>query len=58
MKQTIAEQLALVGERPEVFEVQWVPVQQAFDWVLDGTISDSKTVVALTRALHRQWSTA
>jgi ADP-ribose pyrophosphatase len=43
-------------EAAEVFEVQWVPVQQAFDWVLDGTISDSKTVVALTRALHRQWS--
>jgi ADP-ribose pyrophosphatase len=46
---------AAAPEAAEVFEVQWIPVQQAFDWVLDGTINDSKTVVALTRALHRQW---
>lgn len=40
-------------EAAEVFEVQWVPLQQAFNWVVDGTISDSKTCVGLTRAFHR-----
>ena len=37
LKQTIAEQLALVGERPEVFEVQFTAY--GFGWVvcyLDG----------------------
>jgi hypothetical protein len=40
-------------EEAEVFEVQWLPLQQAFQMALDGTINDSKTVVALTRALHQ-----
>jgi 8-oxo-dGTP pyrophosphatase MutT (NUDIX family) len=39
-------------EAAEVFEVQWVPLQQAFGWTLDGTINDAKTVIGLTRALH------
>ena len=41
LKQTIAEQLALVGERPEVFEVQYT--SPAFGWVvvrLDGVERD------------------
>lgn len=41
LKQTIAEQLALVGERPEVFEVQYTT--GAFGWVvvrLDGVDRD------------------
>lgn len=32
LKQTIAEQLALVGERPETFEVQFTT--QGFGWVV------------------------
>jgi 8-oxo-dGTP pyrophosphatase MutT (NUDIX family) len=44
---------AAAPEAAEVFEIQWVPLQQAFDWALDGTINDAKTVVGLTRALHR-----
>lgn len=32
LKQTIAEQLALVGERPDVFEVQYT--SGAFGWVV------------------------
>jgi hypothetical protein len=41
LKQTIAEQLALVAERPEVFEVQYT--SGAFGWVvvqLDGIERD------------------
>jgi hypothetical protein len=41
LKQTISEQLALVGERPEVFEVQYT--SGAFGWVvvhLDGIERD------------------
>lgn len=41
LKQTIAEQLALVGERPEVFEVQFT--SGGFGWVvvrLDGVERD------------------
>lgn len=41
LKQTIAEQLALVSERPEVFEVQFTTSQ--FGWVvvrLDGIEAD------------------
>ena len=41
LKQTVAEQLALVAERPEVFEVQYT--SGAFGWVvvrLDGVERD------------------
>lgn len=53
----LATDLKATGARPEaaeVFEVSWMPLQEAFQWVLDGTINDSKTVVGLARALHRQ----
>lgn len=40
-------------ESAEVFEVHWVPVEEAHRWVLDGTINDAKTAVAIIRALHR-----
>jgi 8-oxo-dGTP pyrophosphatase MutT (NUDIX family) len=43
---------AAAPEAGEVFEVQWVPLQQAFTWTLDGTIDDAKTVIGLTRAMH------
>jgi 8-oxo-dGTP pyrophosphatase MutT (NUDIX family) len=39
-------------EAAEVFEIQWVPLEQAFSWTLDGTINDAKTVIGLARALH------
>jgi len=39
-------------ERAEVLEVRWVPLEQAFGWVLDGTITDAKTGLGLTRARH------
>jgi 8-oxo-dGTP pyrophosphatase MutT (NUDIX family) len=40
-------------ESAEVFEVHWVPVEEAHRWVLDGTINDAKTAVGIIRALHR-----
>jgi 8-oxo-dGTP pyrophosphatase MutT (NUDIX family) len=43
-------------EAGEVFEVEWVPIQQAFEWCLDGTIVDAKTVIGLARALHHSRS--
>jgi 8-oxo-dGTP pyrophosphatase MutT (NUDIX family) len=39
-------------EAAEVFEIQWVPLQQAFAWTLDGTIDDAKSVIGLTRAMY------
>ena len=40
-------------EAGEVFEIQWVPLQQAFEWAMDGsTITDAKTVIGIVRALH------
>jgi ADP-ribose pyrophosphatase len=40
-------------ESAEVFEVHWVPMAEAFQQVVDGTINDAKTAVGLLRALHR-----
>jgi ADP-ribose pyrophosphatase len=42
-------------EADEVIEVHWLPFNQALDWCLDGTITDSKTLVGLyrTQALRR-----
>jgi 8-oxo-dGTP pyrophosphatase MutT (NUDIX family) len=40
-------------ESAEVFEVHWVPIEEAHRWVLDGTINDAKTAVGIIRALHR-----
>lgn len=37
-------------ESAEVFELHWVPIAQAFEQTLDGTIDDAKTVIGLTRA--------
>jgi ADP-ribose pyrophosphatase len=39
-------------EAAEVLEIHWLPLQQAFEWAMDGTINDAKTVIGLTRALH------
>jgi 8-oxo-dGTP pyrophosphatase MutT (NUDIX family) len=40
-------------ESAEVFEVHWVPIEEAHRWVVDGTINDAKTAVGIVRALHR-----
>lgn len=40
-------------ESAEVFEVHWVPVPQAFEWVLDGTINDAKTALGIVRGMNR-----
>jgi ADP-ribose pyrophosphatase len=42
----------IAHEHSEVIEVHWVPLRQAIDWALDGTIRDAKTAVGLLRAPH------
>jgi 8-oxo-dGTP pyrophosphatase MutT (NUDIX family) len=37
-------------ERAEVIEVHWLPLAQARDWALDGTIADAKSVIGILRA--------
>jgi ADP-ribose pyrophosphatase len=51
----LARGLQATGAAPEaaeVFEVQWMPLEQAFEWAMNGTVNDAKTVVGLTRGLH------
>jgi len=45
--------VASAPESAEVFEVHWVPVDEAYRWILDGTINDAKTIVGIVRALDR-----
>ena len=40
-------------EAAEVFEVHWVPLTEAHQWVVDGTINDAKTALGIVRAMHR-----
>jgi 8-oxo-dGTP pyrophosphatase MutT (NUDIX family) len=40
-------------ESAEVFEIHWVPLTQAHQWILDGTIADAKTAIGIVRAMHR-----
>jgi 8-oxo-dGTP pyrophosphatase MutT (NUDIX family) len=40
-------------ESAEVFEVHWVPLAQAHQWILEGTINDAKTAMGIVRAMHR-----
>jgi 8-oxo-dGTP pyrophosphatase MutT (NUDIX family) len=39
-------------ELNEVFEVHWVPFEQACRWALAGEIRDGKSTLGLLRALH------
>lgn len=39
-------------EHAEVIEVHWLPFEEAFQWALDGTIRDAKSVIALLRAFN------
>jgi len=40
----------IAHESAEVIEVHWVPMDQACDWAMDGTITDAKTALGLLRA--------
>jgi 8-oxo-dGTP pyrophosphatase MutT (NUDIX family) len=40
-------------ESAEVFEVHWLPLTEAHQWVVDGTINDAKTALGIVRAMHR-----
>jgi 8-oxo-dGTP pyrophosphatase MutT (NUDIX family) len=40
-------------ESAEVFEVHWIALAEAHEWVMNGTINDAKTAVGICRALHR-----
>jgi ADP-ribose pyrophosphatase len=40
-------------ESAEVFEIHWVPIAEAHQWILDGTIGDAKTAMGIMRALPR-----
>jgi 8-oxo-dGTP pyrophosphatase MutT (NUDIX family) len=37
-------------EHAEVIEVHWVPFAEAYEWAMNGQISDAKTIIALARA--------
>jgi len=41
---------ATAHEGAEVIEIHWLPFETACVWALDGTITDSKTIVGLLRA--------
>lgn len=41
-------------EAHEVIEIHWIPLQQAMDWCLDGTIKDAKTLIGLFRT--QEWN--
>lgn len=36
-------------EAHEVIEIHWLPLQQALEWCVDGTITDAKTLIGLFR---------
>lgn len=40
-------------ESAEVFEVHWVPLAEAHQWVIEGTINDAKTALGIVRAMNR-----
>ena len=48
------EPAAAAPEPSEVFEVHWLPFEQAYGWAVDGTIKDGKTALGLLRALDRR----
>jgi 8-oxo-dGTP pyrophosphatase MutT (NUDIX family) len=41
-------------EHSEVIEIHWVPLEQACEWALDGSIADCKTAIGLLRARRFQ----
>jgi ADP-ribose pyrophosphatase len=56
----LATELAAVGaahESAEVIEIHWVPLKEAQEWTLNGTINDAKTVVGIARCFHGRFVT-
>jgi len=51
---TELQAVASAREAAEVFEVHWIPLDEAVRRCLEGDIDDSKTVVGLLRAQHHQ----
>src|SRR5690349_4769886 len=52
----LATDLAVAPAAPEsaeVFEIHWVPIEEAHQWIVDGVINDAKTALAIVRALYR-----
>jgi ADP-ribose pyrophosphatase len=41
-------------ESAEVFEIHWVPIAEAYQWVIDDVINDAKTALGIVRALYRE----
>jgi ADP-ribose pyrophosphatase len=41
-------------EEHELFEVHWLPFEQALEQVYDGTIRDAKTMLGLTLCANRR----
>ena len=39
-------------EHAEVIEVHWIPLAQAYEWALDGSMRDGKTAIGLIRAVN------
>lgn len=37
-------------ETHEVIEIHWMPLRQALEWCIDGTVTDAKTLIGLFRA--------
>ena len=37
-------------EHSEVIEIHWIPFSEAYEWAMNGTIRDAKTVLGLARA--------
>jgi len=40
-------------EEHEVFEVRWLPLEEARQWAVEGTLSDGKSALGVLRAVHR-----
>jgi 8-oxo-dGTP pyrophosphatase MutT (NUDIX family) len=44
------EPATVAHEHSEVIEIHWVPFAEAYEWALNGTIRDAKSVIGLARA--------
>lgn len=46
--------VAAAPESGEVFEVHWVPLAEAHEWAMNGTINDAKTVLGIERTRYKR----
>jgi ADP-ribose pyrophosphatase len=37
-------------EHSEIIEVHWIPFAEAYEWAMNGQISDAKTIIGLARS--------